>query len=70
LLDLVEMEIREAAARSYGFPGDEVPIVRGRFCLLTRILGTRRLQVHVAIWLKPVVDSFIPEQSAKKTSHS
>ena len=28
LLELVEMEIRELLS-SYGFPGDEIPIIRG-----------------------------------------
>jgi elongation factor Tu len=35
LLDLVEMEIRELLSK-YGFPGDDIPIIRGSACRPTR----------------------------------
>ena len=46
LLDLVELEVRELLTK-YGFPGDEIPIVRGS-CEggLRQSQGSGRVEVH------------------------
>ena len=41
LLDLVEMEVRELLNR-YGFPGDDVPVIRGSALPALREPGRRR----------------------------
>ncbi len=66
LLDLVELEVRELLSK-YGFPGDEVPVVRGSALQVveapesedwTRNTSNRWIR---AIWeLLDAVDSYIP----------
>ena len=66
LLDLVELEVRELLSK-YGFPGDEVPVVRGSALQVveasesedwTRNTSNRWIK---AIWeLLDAVDSYIP----------
>ncbi|MFN3689415.1 MAG: elongation factor Tu [Fimbriimonadales bacterium] len=66
LLDLVELEVRELLSK-YGFPGDEVPVVRGSALQVveasesedwSRGTGNRWIR---AIWeLLDAVDSYIP----------
>jgi elongation factor Tu len=56
LLDLVEMEVRELLTK-YGYPGDEVPIVRGSALKATE--GDAKAEE--AIWeLMKKVDEYIP----------
>ncbi len=47
LLELVELELRELLTK-YGFPGDEIPIIRGssKPALRLRRQGRQGLQVH------------------------
>lgn len=60
LIDLVEAEVRELL-KKYGFPGDEVPVIRGS--------ATKALEVKSADeeWAKPILDlvkaadDYIPE---------
>jgi elongation factor Tu len=61
LLELVEMEMRELLSK-YGFPGDEVPIVRASgLKALECGCGKRECQWCGAIWnLMDVIDSYIP----------
>ena len=66
LLDLVELEVRELLSK-YGFPGDEVPVIRGSALQVveasesedwTRTTSNRWIK---AIWeLLDAVDSYIP----------
>ena len=59
LLDLVELEVRELLSK-YGFPGDEVPVVRGR--ALECGCGKEECQWCSAIWqLLRAMDDYIPE---------
>jgi elongation factor Tu len=59
LLDLVELEIRELLT-SYGFPGDDIPVVRGS--ALCALEGREPAIGADAIkQLMDAVDSFIPE---------
>jgi elongation factor Tu len=66
LLDLVELEVRELLSR-YGFPGDEVPVIRGSALKVVEApeasdwsRGTSDKWIR-AIWeLLDAVDSYIP----------
>ena len=66
LLDLVEMEIRELLS-SYGFPGDEIPIIRGSALKALEYVQNGGTDVDNApeckcIWeLMDAVDHYIPE---------
>jgi len=61
LLELVEMEMRELLSK-YGFPGDEIPIVRvSALKVLECGCGKRECQWCGGIWkLMDAVDSYIP----------
>ncbi|MCZ6489753.1 MAG: elongation factor Tu [Acidobacteria bacterium] len=56
LLDLVELEVRELL-KSYGFPGDEMPVVRGS--ALGALNGEEKWEKKVTE-LMEAVDSYIP----------
>ena len=59
LLDLVEMEVRELLT-SYGFPGDETPIIRGS--ALKALEGdTSDIGEGAILKLMEAVDAYIPE---------
>ncbi|HZP25434.1 MAG TPA: elongation factor Tu [Dehalococcoidia bacterium] len=62
LLDLIELEVRELLSK-YGFPGDDVPIVRGS--ALKALESTSQdpdAEEYKPIWeLMDAVDSYIPE---------
>jgi len=62
LLDLVELEVRELLSR-YGFPGDEVPVVRGSALKVLECgCGKRECEWCGSIWqLLDAVDEYIPE---------
>jgi len=59
LLELVELEVRELLT-SYGFPGDDIPIVKGS---ATEALngGDKKLGHDAVIELMAAVDSYIPQ---------
>jgi len=61
LLELVELELRELLD-SYGFPGDEVPIVRGSALQALQSTSTDpNAPEYACIWeLMRVVDNYIP----------
>ena len=56
LLDLVELEVRELL-KSYGFPGDEMPVVRGS--ALGALNGEEKWEGKITA-LMEAVDSYIP----------
>ncbi len=62
LLDLVELEVRELLSK-YGFPGDEVPVVRGSALRALECgCGKEECQWCSAIWqLLRAMDDYIPE---------
>ena len=62
LLDLVEMEVRELLSK-YGFPGDDVPIIRGSALqALEKGTGARDDEYSKPIWeLLDACDSYFPE---------
>jgi elongation factor Tu len=62
LLDLVELEVRELLSK-YGFPGDEVPVVRGSALKALECgCGKEDCQWCGAIWqLIKAMDDYIPE---------
>ena len=66
LLDLVEMEIRDLLS-SYGFPGDDVPIVRGsaREALLSDSKDINAPEYASIIELMNAVDDYIPTPDRK-----
>ena len=66
LLDLVEMEIRELLS-SYGFPGDDVPIIRGsaREALLSDSKDINAPEYAPIIELLNAVDDYIPTPERK-----
>ncbi len=57
LVDLVEMDVRDLLNK-YGFPGDEVPVVRGS--ALLALQGDEKAQAQV-MELMNQVDSYIPD---------
>jgi elongation factor Tu len=57
LLDLVELEVRELLT-SYGFPGDEIPVIRGS--ALGALNGEEKWEKTV-LELMAAVDSYIPQ---------
>ncbi len=61
LLELVELEVRELLT-SYGFPGDDIPIVKGS---ATEALngGDKKLGHDAIIELMAAVDAYIPQPS-------
>ncbi|MGC8975997.1 MAG: GTP-binding protein, partial [Thermoprotei archaeon] len=62
LLDLVELEVRELLSK-YGFPGDEVPVIRGSALKALECgCGKEECQWCGAIWqLIKAMDDYIPE---------
>lgn len=62
LLDLVELEVRELLSK-YGFPGDEVPVVRGSALKALECgCGKEECRWCGAIWeLVRAMDDYIPE---------
>ncbi len=62
LLDLVELEVRELLSK-YGFPGDEVPVIRGSALKILECgCGKEECQWCGAIWqLVRSLDGYIPE---------
>jgi elongation factor Tu len=62
LLEVTEMELREELLPKYGFPGDEVPIIRiSALKVLECGCGKRECQWCGAVWkLMDAVDSYIP----------
>ncbi len=57
LIDLVEMEVRELL-NEYGFPGDELPVVRGS--ALQALNGDKAAEEHI-MELMDACDSYIPD---------
>ena len=64
LLDLVEMEIRDLL-KSYDFPGDEIPVIRGS-ALVALEDGDKTLGHDSIIKLMEAVDSYIPQPERPK----
>jgi len=62
LVELVELEVRELLSK-YGFPGDEIPIVKGSALKVLECgCGKRECQWCGKIWeLMDAVDNYIPE---------
>ncbi len=64
LLELVELEVRELLS-SYGFPGDDIPVVQGS--ALARWKGATRRSGTTRFWkLMEAVDSYIPQPERAK----
>ena len=64
LLDLVEMEIRDLL-KSYEFPGDEIPIIKGS-ALVALEGGDAKIGHDSIIELMNAVDSYIPQPDRPK----
>ena len=64
LLDLVEMEIRDLL-KSYDFPGDEIPIIKGS-ALAVLEDGDKKIGHDSIIELMNAVDSYIPQPERPK----
>ena len=64
LLELVEMEIRDLLS-SYGFPGDEIPIVKGS-ALAVLEEGDAKIGHDSIIELMKAVDEYIPQPERPK----
>ena len=64
LLDLVEMEIRDLL-KSYEFPGDEIPIIKGS-ALVALEGGDPKIGHDSIIELMKAVDSYIPQPNRPK----
>ncbi len=60
ILDLVELEVRELLSKQ-GFPGDDLPVVRGSALQALEASGSREDPASACIWeLMDAVDSYIP----------
>ncbi len=64
LLELVEMEIRDLLT-SYGFPGDEIPIIKGS-ALAVLENGDPKIGHDSIVELMKAVDSYIPQPNRPK----
>ena len=64
LLELVEMEIRDLLS-SYGFPGDEIPIIKGS-ALAVLENGDPKIGHDSIVALMEAVDSYIPQPDRPK----
>ena len=64
LLELVEMEIRDLLS-SYGFPGDEIPIIKGS-ALAVLENGDPKIGHDSIVELMKAVDSYIPQPDRPK----
>ena len=64
LLDLVELEVRELL-KSYQFPGDEIPVIRGS-ALMALEDKNPELGEQSVIKLMEAVDSYIPQPARDK----
>ena len=64
LLDLVEMEIRDLL-KSYEFPGDEIPVIRGS-ALVALEGGDPKIGHDSIVALMEAVDSYIPQPERPK----
>ncbi len=64
LLDLVEMEIRDLL-KSYDFPGDEIPVIRGS-ALVALEDGDPKIGHDSIVELMKAVDSYIPQPERPK----
>ena len=64
LLELVEMEIRDLLS-SYGFPGDEIPIIKGS-ALAVLEEGDAKIGHDSIIELMKAVDEYIPQPERPK----
>src|ERR1700739_3597608 len=64
LLDLVELEVRELL-KSYQFPGDDLPVVRGS-ALMALENKTRELGEKAVLKLMAEVDRYIPQPARDK----
>jgi len=64
LLDLVELEVRDLL-KSYGFPGDEIPIIKGS-ALVALEDGDPKLGREAILALMDAVDSYIPTPDRPK----
>ena len=64
LLELVEMEVRDLLT-SYGFPGDEIPIIKGS-ALAVLEDGDKKIGHDSIIELMKAVDSYIPQPDRPK----
>ena len=64
LLDLVEMEIRDLL-KSYEFPGDEIPIIRGS-ALVALEDGDKAMGHDAILKLMDAVDNYIPQPERPK----
>ncbi len=60
LLELVEMEVRELLS-SYGFPGDEVPVIRGSALKALETDSADSPEAKCILELLDACDSYIPE---------
>jgi len=59
LLDLVELEVRDLL-KSYGFPGDDVPVIRGSALKAMEGAGKDAAANKAILELMEAVDSYIP----------
>ncbi|MCZ7644066.1 MAG: elongation factor Tu [Planctomycetota bacterium] len=64
LLDLVELEVRELLSK-YGFPGDDVPVIRGQSKAALENPGDEKSAKPV-LDLVAALDSYIPEPERQK----
>ena len=62
LIDLVEMDVRDLLSK-YGFPGDEVPVIRGS--ARQALDGNAAEEAHI-VELMDACDSYIPEPTRDK----
>ena len=65
LLELVELEVRELLT-SYGFPGDDIPVIRGSALEALKADGDKKLGHDAVLLLMAAVDEYIPQPERPK----
>ena len=60
LVDLIEMEVRELLSK-YGFPGDDVPVVKGNSLAVMQSIGKDEAAGKCIDELMAALDSYIPD---------
>ncbi len=60
LIDLVEMDVRDLLS-SYGFPGDDLPIIRGSALKATTVTSSKDEAAQPILELLHALDTYIPD---------
>ncbi len=60
LIDIVEMDVRDLLTK-YGFPGDELPVIRGSALAATKVASSKDADAKPILELLNALDTYIPD---------